>query len=228
MPSGRGESDESGITGVLDNRSETLVQTQCSHGDRSRSSPDRTSRSNTRVDEVNSDDSVIVATLMTAAKRWTLSNVATEIEHKFLVIGDGWRGYPGTRYQQGYIAIGSTGVVRVRVGGGRAYLTIKGPTEGRTRAEYEYEIPQSDGTAILESLCENRIVDKTRCRIPIGEFTWEVDEFHGRNSGLVLAELEIEFEGQPFAKPDWVGADVSDDPRYTNAMLAIHPFSTWK
>lgn len=153
--------------------------------------------------------------------------VATEIEHKFLVTGDEWRGPAGTRYLQGYLSISDAGVVRIRIAGRRAYLTIKGATEGRTRAEFEYEIPHDDGQAMLKTFCHDRIVDKTRYRLPVDDFIWEVDEFHGPNSGLVLAELELEFEGQSFAKPAWVGADVSDDPRYTSAMLALHPFSMW-
>jgi CYTH domain-containing protein len=151
----------------------------------------------------------------------------TEIEHKFLVTGDPWRDYPGIRYLQGYLSVAKHAVVRARVGGGKGFITIKGAASGPTRLEYEYEIPESEAREIIERLCGSQIVDKTRYRVPVGACTWEVDEFHGRNSGLVVAEIELQFAGQEFEKPDWIGDNVSEDPRYSNAMLAVSPFDTW-
>lgn len=153
--------------------------------------------------------------------------MATEIEHKFLVVGDEWRKGPSTSYRQGYLSIRPDAVVRVRIGGGKGYLTVKGANVGVSRPEFEYEIPESDAEEIIAGLCGTRVIEKTRHRIRVGTHTWEVDEFHGANEGLVVAEIELEFEGQPFEMPTWVTTEVSDEPRYTNAMLATHPFSRW-
>ncbi len=153
--------------------------------------------------------------------------MAVEIERKFLVTGDGWQGHDGIRYRQGYLSVTAQCVVRVRIGGGHAYMTAKGSNTGIRRLEYEYPIPETDGNEIIDTLCDGRVVEKTRYRVPFGNFIWEVDEFHGANDRLLLAEIELENEEQPFVKPDWVGADVSEDPRYTNAMLAVHPFNNW-
>lgn len=146
-----------------------------------------------------------------------------EIEHKFLVTGEGWRGQgEGIRYRQGYIAVSETATVRVRVGGNAAFLTLKGRAAhgGITRPEFEYPVPPADAAEIIEQLCGGAVVEKTRYRIPFAGFVWEVDEFHGRHEGLVLAEIELTREGEPFAKPDWVGEDVTGDFRYSNAWLA--------
>jgi len=152
-----------------------------------------------------------------------------EIEYKFLVSDDGWRelGAPGVRYRQGYLAQSEECTVRVRAGGGHGYFTIKGPRIGITRAEFEYTIPESDANEIIDSLCGTRVVNKTRYSIEYRGLVWEVDEFHGANTGLILAEVELEREDQPFDKPSWVGRDVSQNPRYANAMLAVRPYQTW-
>jgi adenylate cyclase len=149
------------------------------------------------------------------------SNV--EIEHKFLVTGDGWRGQgEGIRYRQGYIAVSDTATVRVRIGGNAAFLTLKGrPAPGGvSRPEFEYPVPPADAAEIMEQLCGEAVVEKTRHRIPFEGFVWEVDEFHGRHQGLVLAEIELSREGEVFQKPEWVGDDVTGDYRYSNAWLA--------
>jgi adenylate cyclase len=148
----------------------------------------------------------------------------TEVEHKFLVHSDGWRDSgSGVRYRQGYLSVDAGCTVRVRVGGGAAYLTVKGPRKGVTRAEFEYPIPVADAEAMIGTLCGGRVVEKTRYRVPHEGVVWEVDEFHGANAGLVLAEVELERVGQPFTKPAWVGQEVTEDYRYTNAWLAENP-----
>jgi adenylate cyclase len=154
--------------------------------------------------------------------------VAKEIERKFLLRGDAWRGLAGagTRYQQGYLCTDEARTVRVRLAGERGWLTVKGPTVGATRDEFEYEIPAADARSMLERLCEHA-VEKTRYRIAHQGHTWEVDEFGGANAGLVVAEIELASEGEAFARPEWVGDDVTGDPRYYNASLALSPFTTW-
>jgi adenylate cyclase len=150
-----------------------------------------------------------------------------EIERKFLVVGDAWReGAVGTLYRQGYLSRETGRTVRVRVAGDAAYLTIKGPVEGIARAEFEYPIPAEDVDALLE-LCDGPPIEKCRHIVPFGGLRWEVDEFLGANAGLVVAEIELESEDQEFARPPWLGREVSDDPRYFNSRLVEFPFSAW-
>lgn len=154
--------------------------------------------------------------------------MATEIERKFLVSSSGWRGTtPGVKYRQAYLASGAGVTVRVRVGGSRGFLTIKGKAVGISRPEYEYEIPAADADEMIDRLAAG-IVEKTRFEVrgPDG-LLWEVDEFKGDNDGLLIAEVELSSEVQPVALPDWVGEEVTGDPRYYNAYLARHPFKTW-
>lgn len=115
----------------------------------------------------------------------------------------------------------------MRVAGDKGVLTIKGLSVGAVRAEYEYEIPLADADELLDGLCEKPIIEKTRSTIPYEGFTWEVDEFAGVNAGLIVAEIELTAEDQEFPRPDWIGAEVTDDPRYFNANLVSHPFSVW-
>ena len=151
-----------------------------------------------------------------------------EIERKFLVKGEAWRGQaPGVLYRQGYLCGAKERTVRVRVAGEKAFLTIKGLTVGAARAEYEYEIPVSDGQAMLDDLAEKPLIEKIRYKIPYEGLTWEVDEFLGDNAGLIVAEVELDSEDQTFVKPDWIGEEVSDDPRYFNSNLVRHPFRQW-
>lgn len=152
--------------------------------------------------------------------------MATEIERKFLVVGTEWRNLPGVHIWQGYLNRDKNRTVRVRVAGEQAYLTVKGATHGATRVEFEYEIPVSDATQ-LKSLCDGPIVEKVRRNVPYSGFTWEVDEFLGDNMGLVVAEIELHSENEEYAKPSWVGREVTDDPRYFNSNLVSNPYSTW-
>lgn len=153
--------------------------------------------------------------------------MAQEIERKFLVIGDAWRTDNGTLIRQGYMHNDVNGTLRVRTKGERAYLTIKGGLTGITRTEFEYEIPLGDANQMLDEWCQWPLIEKVRHEIQMGGFTWEIDEFLGDNAGLVVAEIELEYETQEFPKPDWVGQEVSQDARYLNANLVKNPFSQW-
>ncbi len=154
--------------------------------------------------------------------------MAVEIERKFLVQGEAWRSLAtGTLYRQGYLVLNAGKTVRVRVAGHQGYLTIKGPTLDLARAEFEYAIPLEDAMAMLDTLCEKPLIEKTRYRIPYADLLWEVDEFAGENQGLIVAEVELTSADQAIALPPWVGAEVSQDVRYFNSYLVQHPFSQW-
>lgn len=151
-----------------------------------------------------------------------------EIERKFLVTGEAWRSLgPKTLYRQGYLPSPDQTKVRVRIIDEQAYLTIKGQNTGLSRLEFEYEIPLTDAQALLESLCQSPLIEKYRYRIAWQGFIWEVDEFLGDNAGLILAEVELESETQNPPLPDWLGVEVTHDPRYYNSNLARHPFRAW-
>src|SRR5215471_3281800 len=155
--------------------------------------------------------------------------MAKEVERKFLVKGDAWRSLAkGTTYRQGYLNSAKERTVRVRTTDDKAYLTIKGITVGATRAEYEYEIPYDEGKAMLDSLAEKPLIEKRRYKIPAGDLTWEIDEFLGDNTGLIVAEVELKSEDQAFTRPVWLGDEVTGDPRYYNANLVKKPFPHWR
>lgn len=142
-----------------------------------------------------------------------------EIERKFLVKGDGWREAPGIRYVQGYLNRDKRRTVRVRIEGERACLTVKGISTGMVRAEYEYQIPVADARELL-ALCEPPLIEKRRHVVEYHGSRWEVDAFEGGLAGLVLAEIELTAPDQPFARPDWLGEEVTGDPRYFNSNLS--------
>jgi CYTH domain-containing protein len=151
-----------------------------------------------------------------------------EIERKYRVKGNGWRDPgAGVPYRQGYLSTGAERTVRVRLIRDKGWLTIKGITVGATRSEYEYEIPADEAGEMLDNLCERPLIEKTRYRIEHQGLIWEVDEFDGDNAGLIIAEVELEAEGQAIVLPDWVGEEVTDDPRYYNANLIANPFTRW-
>lgn len=159
---------------------------------------------------------------------YTVAMRQKEVERKFLVKDDAWRaGAQGLSIRQGYLCVGPPVAVRVRIVGNKAQLNIKKATLAVTRDEFEYSIPLEHGETLLRSLCEGHIIEKTRYKVPFGGLTWEVDEFHGANDGLVVAELELHDERQPFAKPPWLGEEVSHDPRYLNTSLSRNPYSQW-
>jgi len=154
--------------------------------------------------------------------------MGTETERKFLVTGDGWRSLSSpTLYRQGYIPTQNQATVRIRRAGSSAYLTVKGPTVGITRAEYEYEIPCSDADMMLNTLCKHPLIEKYRHRVSLDGVLWEIDEFQGDNSGLILAEVELSHPDQQVNLPEWVGDEVSQDSRYFNVNLAQQPYGTW-
>ncbi|MBF0357573.1 MAG: CYTH domain-containing protein [Magnetococcales bacterium] len=154
--------------------------------------------------------------------------MAVEIERKFLLKNNGWRGLgTGTVYRQGFLSTVKERVVRIRIAGERATLTIKGANNGISRQEYDYEIPMDDAEDMLNNLCEKPIIEKTRYVIKHDENTWEVDEFEGENKGLIIAEVELTDAAQTFTIPDWIGDDVSDDNRYYNSNLIKNPYCKW-
>lgn len=154
--------------------------------------------------------------------------MGTEIERKFLLADDSWRGLAtGKRYCQGYICAGAQGTVRIRTIGDSGFVTIKGPTRGLARAEYEYPIPVADAREMLAQLCRAPLIEKVRYTLEFAGSIWEVDEFERENAGLVLAEIELEQPQQTFVMPPWLGREVSDDPRYRNSALALHPYGSW-
>ena len=152
--------------------------------------------------------------------------MAKEIERKFLVKEETWRQAKGTQYRQGYLNSAKERIVRVRTIDDKGYLTIKGLTVGASRMEFEYEIPRQDAETLLD-ICEKPLIEKNRYKVAHGGFVWEVDEFFGENQGLIVAEIELESEDQYFSKPDWVGKEVTGDPRYFNSNLIKNPYTTW-
>lgn len=144
-----------------------------------------------------------------------------EIERKFLVDHNLWKQVDkgeGKLIAQGYIQKSPEKTVRVRIKKDKGYLTIKGKTEGISRAEFEYEIPLVEAKELLKNFC-GKIIEKTRYEVKIGLHTWEVDEFHSPNPELILAEIELNSEEEVFEKPEWIGKEVSDDVRYFNANM---------
>ena len=153
-----------------------------------------------------------------------------EIERKFLVKGDAWRGLAEPlRIRQGYVATKDSTTVRVRIVGGEAFITLKDRAVGLVRHEFEYPIPVEDATTILDTMCGN-LVEKNRYRIPAKEpgLVWEVDEYFGANAPLVTAEIELPDEKTVVELPEWIGVDVTNDHRYKNNNLAEHPYAEWR
>jgi len=152
-----------------------------------------------------------------------------EVERKFLVKNSDWRTLAHAVYpmRQGYLndAIGCS--VRVRTSDGKAWLNIKGVTIGAARDEYEYEIPLTDGDRMLDTLARKPLIEKVRHLVEYEGHLWEVDEFQGDNAGLVVAEIELDHPNEAFAKPDWVGEEVTHDVRYYNTSLPKRPFRQW-
>ena len=151
-----------------------------------------------------------------------------EIEKKFLLKSDEWRGKTkGIVCRQGYISSTVEHTVRIRTMDDKGILTIKGPGSGSIRPEFEYQIPFEDARTLLDTLCSHPLIEKVRYKIPFQGFTWEVDEFFGLNEGLIIAEIELESVNQHFDLPDWVGKEVTGDPKYFNTQLQRTPFSKW-
>ena len=157
--------------------------------------------------------------------------MAQEIERKFLVLDDSFKreAFSSSHIRQGYICSERGRTVRIRIRDERAFITIKGPSldGGLSRYEFEQEIPFADAEQLM-TLCEPGIIDKTRWLVKSGAHTFEVDEFHGDNEGLVMAEVELQSEDEPYEKPDFIGEEVTGDHRYYNAYLTKCPFISWE
>ncbi|MGA3014959.1 MAG: CYTH domain-containing protein [Bacteroidales bacterium] len=153
-----------------------------------------------------------------------------EIEHKYLVRKDLWYAVhkpTGMRILQGYLLADPEKTIRIRIAGTNGFLTIKGPPRNASRAEYEYPILITEAEELMQ-LCVTPPIEKVRYKIEYCGKIWDVDEFFGENEGLILAEIELAFEGETYKKPTWVGEEVTDDARYYNSYLAVNPLSTWK
>lgn len=155
--------------------------------------------------------------------------MAQEIERKFLVAGD-FKQYArkSEHIVQGYLNSTPERTVRVRIKGDKGYMTVKGISSqsGVSRFEWEKEIPVNEARELI-NICEPGVIDKVRHLVDVGEHIFEVDEFYGDNEGLVLAEIELSAEEEEFAKPDWLGEEVTGDIRYYNSMLMKNPYKGW-
>lgn len=147
-----------------------------------------------------------------------------EIERKFLVTSSRWRvGARACTIRQGYLSLGGGATVRIRIAGHEAFITVKGKTRGLIRSEFEYAIPLHDAEVMLETLCTHPIIEKTRYSVDHAGKVWTVDVFEGENEGLVMAEVELDRPQEEVDLPDWVGEEVTDDPRYRNSSLVNAP-----
>lgn len=152
-----------------------------------------------------------------------------EIERKFLVDHDQWNKLDkpkGMIIRQGYMLKDDSKTIRVRVKDDSGYITIKGKTEGISRSEYEYAIPVKDGNELLATFCDAS-VNKTRYNITFAGKLWEVDVFEGDNSGLIIAEIELDNEVETFELPKWIAKEVTEDARYYNSNLSVNPYKNW-
>lgn len=158
-------------------------------------------------------------------KRNATGPMPVEIERKFLVVGDGWRqeADAGCALRQGYIAREGKASVRIRLAGERGWITLKSTRAGMVRDEFEYEIAAGEAAEMLDRLCSGPLIEKTRYKAPHGGRVWEVDVFAGAATGLVLAEVELDAADAQVDLPDWVGREVTDDPRYRNSAIGMAP-----
>lgn len=153
-----------------------------------------------------------------------------EIERKFLVNSNAFKteAFAQNRIAQGYLSSVPGRTVRVRIKGNKGFLTIKGASNesGVSRFEWEKEIPVVEARSLLQ-LCEKGVIEKTRYEVKVGQHIYEVDEFYGENEGLTIAEIELQSETENFEKPNWLGQEVTNDKRYYNSNLSVHPFRNW-
>jgi adenylate cyclase len=155
--------------------------------------------------------------------------MALEIEHKYLIKPEAWAKvipHKSVALQQAYLLTDPEKTIRVRTMNDKAYMTIKGKSQGAARLEYEYEIPLSDALELIRNFSSN-LVEKVRHYVEFEGKTWEVDEFKGSNEGLLVAEIELQTEDEAYHLPVWADANVTHDQRYANSNLSIKPFSTW-
>jgi adenylate cyclase len=155
--------------------------------------------------------------------------MAIEIEHKYLVNKKEWQRIKPIEYasiKQGYLLNTPEKTIRVRVKNTKGFITIKGSINHFSRLEYEYEIPYADAIDLLHNHCKE-CIEKKRYTVLHESKCWEVDEFEGLNEGLIVAEIELKHENETYNTPMWIDLNVTEDSRYTNAVLATHPFTNW-
>lgn len=151
-----------------------------------------------------------------------------EIERKFLVNDRSYRlKAKGRLFRQAYIPMEDHNTLRVRIVGKKAFLTLKGRSEGFSRLEFEYSVPLKHAEAMLDGLCRRPFIEKVRYEYRYKGHLWEIDEFLGENEGLVVAEIELKAETESFVKPSFIGDEVTGDHRYSNSQLVIRPFKSW-
>lgn len=152
-----------------------------------------------------------------------------EIERKFLLSNDDWRALIESSHymNQGYLSRTDDSAIRVRITGDQAHINVKKTTDGIQRLEYEYPIPLSDAQEMLDRVALQPVIEKTRHMLTIDGHLWEIDEFHGVNDGLIVAEIELQSTDEAFTRPNWLGKEVSEDKRYYNSTLIVHPYTTW-
>jgi len=155
--------------------------------------------------------------------------MATEIERKFLVLNDDWRGIVESEMQivQAYLGNNEFSSTRIRIQDDKANINIKSATLGISRTEFEYDIPVVDAQLIIDDLCIKPVIAKTRFIVEYMQHLWEIDVFSGDNEGLIVAEIELSSPDEAFEKPSWIGEEVSDDVRYYNVCLVKAPYKTW-
>ncbi|MEO5643408.1 MAG: CYTH domain-containing protein [Bacteroidia bacterium] len=152
-----------------------------------------------------------------------------EIEHKYLVKAERWKQVTPFKIvpiRQAYLSKDPEKTIRIRVAGDKGFITIKGKSVGASRPEYEYEIPLAEAEELIKNFCNN-LIEKTRHYVLYENKTWEVDIFEGLNSGLIIAEIELNAENEEYSKPDWIDHDVTTDKKYANSNLTVNPFTTW-
>ena len=152
-----------------------------------------------------------------------------EIERKYLIDKEKWQKVEkpkGDYYRQGYLLTDPQKTIRVRLTDTDAYLTIKGLSIGATRPEFEYKIPTNEAKELLDNFAISELI-KTRYKISLGNHIWEVDEFLGKNEGLIVAEIELQHEDESFAIPEWIAKEVTSEEKYYNSRLSVQPFKSW-
>lgn len=151
-----------------------------------------------------------------------------EIERRFLLKNDAWKAVAGAPclMSQGYLSVEKERIIRLRIIGNRAWLTLKGYISDVSRSEFEYEIPVADAQIMMDTMCPFRL-EKHRYEVNYQGFVFEIDEYFGDNAPLIVAELELPAEDTPFPHPDWLGEEITSDGRFTNAYLSKHPYSQW-
>lgn len=155
--------------------------------------------------------------------------MAKEIERKFLVKNDNFKNNSvAVLFRQGYLSTDIDRVVRVRIEGNQAKLTIKGKNSGMTRDEFEYEIPVDQAKELLDKLCLKPIIEKYRYKVEVDNLIWEVDQFMGDNEGLIIAEVEVPSEDYRFDIPEWIDKEVTGIERYYNSYISQHPYKNWQ